>query len=255
LNIFELLVTDPILNLLILLYNVLFSNFGLAIIALTFVLKIITIPLSTPSIKMAKKQKEIAPELKELKDKYGKDKKLMAQKQMELYQKHGINPASGCLPQILQIVIIFSLYNVFIKVLSPEMGGINYINENVYFNFLKFTQGTTLNTSFLYLDLSLPDKTLILPILAAVAQFISSKMLMPQTQAMLDSSKETEGKSDDFMYNMQKQMVFMAPIMTILVGIRFASGLVLYWFVSTLLASATQFILTKRMESDKKLDH
>jgi YidC/Oxa1 family membrane protein insertase len=247
-NIFQLLLTDPLLNLLILFYKLLFNSFGLAIVALTLILKILTLPLSIPSIKMLAKQKDIAGDLAEIKEKYGADKTLFAKKQMELYKKHGINPASGCLPQILQFVILLALYQVFLQFLSFVDSGAVNMNGKLYFDFLKFSETDKINTTFLYLDLAKPDKFYIMPVIAGVAQFVMSKAMMPKAVDKIEETavKQTAEKSDDIMYNMQKQMMYMGPAMTVFLGANFQSGLVFYWFLQTLFSAFSQWILTKK---------
>jgi len=248
-NLFQVILTDPLLNLLIFFYKILFENFGLAIIALTLFLKTILFPLSLPSLKMLKKQNELAEEIAEIKSVYGKDKTLFAKKQMELYQKHGINPASGCLPQILQFAVLIALYNVFLAFLNYLKTDITQINPLLYFDFLKFEAGAKINTAFLYLDLAKPDPYYIMPVLAGIAQFLMSKfMTPPKPVSKLEGQvvAKTSGESDDMMYNMQKQMLYMGPIMTVIIGINFPSGLVFYWFLQTVFQVIPQWILNKR---------
>ena len=111
-NIWQLLLYQPILNALIFLYKVLFNNLGLAIIALTVIVRFALSPIMTNQLKSAKKMQELAPELEKLKRKFKDDKQKLMQAQMELYKNHGVNPASGCLPQIVQLIVLISLYPV-----------------------------------------------------------------------------------------------------------------------------------------------
>ncbi len=214
---------QPITNLLLVLYGALGANMGWAIIALTLILRVILLPFNLPAVKAGVKQKELAPELAKLKEQYGKDKKGFAAAQMELMKKHGFNPLAGCLPQILQIVVLFALYKVFIDVLGR--GGIN--------------------TSFFYLDLGKPDPFVILPILAGVAQFITSKVMMPAVKKGEALAEKTDDNKDDLMYNMQKQMLYFMPVMTVVIGYKLPSGLALYWFVTTLFSLVQQVLLQK----------
>jgi len=238
----------PILNSLVFFYHLLFSNFGLAIIAITVVIRIITYPLSKPMMELSKKQKEIQPELDRLKQKY-KNKQVFAQKQMALYKEKGINPAAGCLPQIIQLIVIIALYRVFTNLLSTNGVMISEINSLLYnFDFLKFAEGAELNTKFLYLNLSNPDQFFILPVLAAVAQYLMSRFTMKTSTKLEKIAKDTPDKTDDVMYNMQNQMVYLMPIMTLVIGYRLPSGLVLYWFVSTLLIVLQYFVSNKRTQ-------
>jgi YidC/Oxa1 family membrane protein insertase len=242
----------PILNLLIALYHFLFSNLGLAIIALTLLIKVVTYPLSKPMLEMSKKQKELQPQLDELKKKYTKKEEL-AQKQMELYKEHGVNPAAGCLPQIIQLIIVIALYRVFTNLLRANGVMVADFNHLLYnFDFLKFPDGAQLNTQFLFWNLAKPDPFYILPVVAAIAQFIMSKYTMKSTKKMEKLAEKTPDKSDDVMYNMQEQMTYMAPIMTLIIGVNLPSGLVFYWFTSTVIALG-QYVLVNRKKAVKPL--
>lgn len=214
------LLYQPILWALLTLSGVLFGNLGLGIIALTLIIRTLLVPLTLPSLKAMQKQRDIQGELSELKSKYKDDKKRLAEEQMKLFQKHGINPAAGCLPQLLQIIILIAMYNAFTTVLNKSTHG--------------------LATSFLYLDLTKPDPFIILPGLSGAAQFWASKLMLPTVKKEEKLAEKTADKSDDIMYNMQEQMLYLAPLMTILIGFKLPSGLVLYWFVTTVFSLIQQ---------------
>lgn len=235
----------PLINLLVLFYKVLFSNFGLAIIAATLLIRTILIPLTLPALKAAQKQKVLSSELDALKKKHKGDKKALAQAQMALYKKHGINPAAGCLPQVIQILILIALYQSFIRLLGNNGPSLSDINANLYFPWLHFSKEAALNTQFLYLDLNHPDKYLILPIAAALSQFALSKLMMPQTKKAEKVAEKTADKSDDMLYTMQEQSLYIMPLMTIFIGWRLPSGLVLYWLATTLFSLGQQIAFKK----------
>lgn len=239
----------PILNLLVFFYHYLGNNMGVAIIMLTIFIKVLLFPLTKPSIEAARKQKELKPEIDKLKKKY-KDKSVFAQKQMELYKEHGANPMAGCLPQIAQFAVIIALYRVFINILKEGTQIIDF-NKDLYFNFLHFTQTEILNTHFLYWNLAIPDKTWVLPILAAGSQFFMSKYMMSSNKTVEETVKNTPDKSDDVMYNMQQQMAYIMPIMTLAIGFKLPSGLLLYWLISTVL-SIVQYKMLNRDSSKKE---
>lgn len=235
-DIWQIALIKPILNSLFL-FDFWFGNLGLAIIFLTLLIKTILVPANIPSIKFSYKKQELDDELNKIKKKY-KDKTEVAQKQMDLYKKHGINPASGCLPNILQLLVLIALYRVFMLLLN----GTGFEDSLFYFSFLKDIE---LNTNFLYLDLTKFDPLYILPVLAAGFQFLMSRSMLPLVQKGEEIAKETPDSSDDVMYNMQQQMMFIAPIMTIVVGSRLPSGLVLYWFISSVYSYLQNIILKK----------
>ena len=234
---------QPIVNLLIIYYRILFQNFGLAIIALTITLRLLLVPFTLPAIRTARKQREIGPLLDEIKEKYPDDKKKQAEEQMNLFKEHGINPAAGCLPQIFQLVVLVALYQAFIRVLGADSQHLNELNNILYINSLKFSEAEQLNVNFLNLNLTIPN--LLLPILAGVSQFLLSKMMIPQTKLGENLALKTEQKSDDVVYGMQHQMQLFMPLMTVIIGWRLPSGLTLYWLVSTL-ASLVQYKFLQR---------
>ena len=96
------------------------QNFGISIIIATIIVRIILLPLTLKQDKSMKAMKKIQPELEALKEKYGNDKQLLNQKTMELYQKHKVNPAGGCLPLIIQLPILFALFGVLRGGIIPE---------------------------------------------------------------------------------------------------------------------------------------
>lgn len=253
-QIWNVLLYQPILNAIILLYGVLFSNLGLAIIALTTIVRGLLIPLTTPQLKSAQKMQAMAPQLADLKKKYKDDKQKLAQAQMELYKQHGINPASGCLPQILQFIILISLYQVFNRVIKSDASLITELNKNLY-PLAKLGEGTVLNLNFLYLNLSKPDLIHIpglvaIPgvfvILATVFQFLSSKMMVPAVKKEEKLSEKTEGKTEDMATAMQKQMLYLFPIMTLIFGYTLPSGVMLYWFVFSLISFVQQLFINRQ---------
>jgi len=252
-SLWQTLLYQPILNALIFLYGILFHNFGLAIMVLTLAIRALLIPLTLPSMRAAQKMKELAPELEKLKKKYGTDKQKMAQAQMELYRQHGANPAAGCLPQIIQLIILIALYQAFIGVLRVDGDVIAKLNGVLYPS-LKLAEGTVINTQFWYLNLAKPDvfrlPSLSFPlpglflILAALTQFLSSKMMMPAVTKLKKEAEKTETKTDDFATNMQSQMLYLFPLMTIFIGFTFPSGLVLYWFIFSLSTLVQQYYIS-----------
>src|SRR3990167_4930683 len=153
-SIFDPILYIPIFNLLVFFYKLFGNNLGLAIIAISVFVKLITYKPTLSQIEFANKQKELQPKLEKLKTKY-KNQQTLAKKQMELYKEHGINPAGGCLPIIAQMIIVIPLYAVFRNIL--ESGGVigEKITSILYkFEYIKLTVGDSLNTSFLYMDLT-----------------------------------------------------------------------------------------------------
>lgn len=250
-EIWNLFLFQPLVSALVLFWKF-FGDLGVSIVVLTIIIRTILIPLTLPAMRAQKKMAELAPEIKRLKEKHASDKQKFAQAQMELYKKAGANPAAGCLPMIVQFVILIALYQAFLQVLQTNGTDVlTKINETVY-PFLQLPSNFNLDFSFLYLNLSKPDLIhvagLPLPgiflILAAISQFFSGKMMAPQIKAEEKEAKKTPGKSDDMMVAMQSQMMYLFPAMTIFIGYGFPSGLVVYWFIFSAYQLIQQYFIS-----------
>jgi YidC/Oxa1 family membrane protein insertase len=250
--------TQPILSALILLYKVLFSNLGLATIVLTAIVRLLLIPLTNPQMKSAQKMQELGPEMEKLKKKFGQDKQKLMQAQMELYKKHGINPAAGCLPQILNLVILISMFQVFNLVMQAGTA-VEKLNKSLY-PFVQLSPPSALNFRFLFFDLSRPDLIHIpgfvalpgiLAILATIFQFLSSKMMMPAAKVQEKEAKATVGQSDDISSMMQKQMLYFFPLMTLVLAYTMPSGVMLYWLVFSLFSLIQQWLVSRSVNKSK----
>jgi YidC/Oxa1 family membrane protein insertase len=248
-NIFAILFTQPLANGLILFYRLLGGNLGLAIIGFSVFLRFVLNPLTRPYMESMKKMKEFGPQLAKLKKKHGGDRQKLLQAQADFYKEKGINPGSGCLPYLLQIVILIALFNVFMRVLSGN--GIVANFNNLLYGPLKLAEDTVLNTRFLYLDMTKPDtvKLAFLPfalpgpllILAALSQALSAKIMSPALEKEEKIAKATTSTSDDFQAAMQSSAVYTFPLLTIIFGLRFPSGLALYWLLFSLFQLFQQY--------------
>ena len=265
-NLWHVFLFQPLVNLLVVFYLLFFKNMGLAIIGLTLVIRLALMPITTKQLKTAQQMKKLAPELEKLKKQYANDKQQFAQEQLKLYKKHGANPASGCLPTIIQFVILIALFQAFNQVLQADGSIIEKLNEVLY-SFLKLSPDTIVNTRFLYLDITKPDVFMLsqpvnlavfkldrLPglflLAAAAVQYFSSKMMIPKKDPVQVAKEKAQAKSgnEDMASMMQQQMVFLAPVMTLVIGFRFASGLVLYWLSFSLFMLVQQLIIKSKQK-------
>jgi YidC/Oxa1 family membrane protein insertase len=246
-NIFTLLLTQPLANGLILFYRILGNNMGLAILAFTAALWVILRPLTTPYMESMKKIKDLTPQLDKLKLKYKDDKMKLAQAQADLYKENKINPGAGCLPYLLQIVILFAFFGMFNQTIATGANITENFNKLLYAP-MKFAENQAINTNFLYLDITKPDTfqnigstslPFALPgpvlILAALVQFLSAKIMQPATKIEKKIAQKTSNSTDDMQVAMQQSMIYTFPLMTLFVGLKFASGLALYWLVFSLM--------------------
>ena len=251
LELWKLLLEYPLLNALIALTRVT-GGLGWSIILLTIGLRLIMTPLVIPSLKASKKMQDLAPDLAALKTQYKDDKQGLIKAQAELYKKNGLNPAAGCLPQIIQILVLIALFNAFNTVLKPNgQSLVEHLNPVLY-AVNKLPSDLRLSTSFYGLELTKPDLIHIpgLPVplpglfvlASALIQFASSKMMMPEVKAAAKVAKSTPNDSDNIMAATQTQMLYMFPLMTIFFGYQFQFGLVLYWLVFSAVSKLHEYI-------------
>lgn len=223
---------------------------GLAIIGFSLFLRFLLNPLTKPYMESMKKMKEFAPQLDKLKRKHKGDRTKQMQAQAEFYRQKNVSPGAGCLPYLLQIVVLIAFFNVFLRTLSPDGDPTLRFNELLYTP-LKFAEGETVNTNFLYMNVTLPD-TLKLPflpfsvpgpilILAAVVQFISAKIMAPVSEVQEKVARKTKGATDDIQVAMQKSMTYTFPLITLFIGMRFPAGLALYWLLFSLWQAYSQY--------------
>jgi len=237
----------PIYNLLVFIYNVIpFGDFGVAIIILTLIIRFLIIPLSRKQIESQKKIQELQPKIKEIQEKYKNDKEKQSRALMEFYKKNKANPLSGCLPMIFQLIFFIAIYRVLLNISNAGL----LVSDQELYPFI--SNPGQINQSFLgiinlsgvlnFNQLTLKEFPQIILVLAtAVIQFIQTKMLMP-TMAKNASSKP------DISQTISKQMLFLGPLLTLFIGLKFQAGLVLYWFTSTVFSVLQQYFLKKKEE-------
>ena len=129
------------------------GNFGVSIIIVTILIKIMLLPLTLKQDKSMKEMKKLQPELEKIKEKYANDKQMLNIKTMELYKEHKVNPLGGCLPLLLQLPILFALFGVLRNGIIPK------------------------DSSFLWLKLSVPDQFYVLPVLNGAVSFFQQKLM------------------------------------------------------------------------------
>jgi YidC/Oxa1 family membrane protein insertase len=251
-EIFNTLIYLPLYNFLIILYNFLWNDLGLAIIALTLIIKIAFIPLSRKQITSQREMQKIQPEIKKLQAKYKDDKETQSKEMMKLYKKHKINPAAGCLPIIIQMVVFITMYKM-LRTLS-QVDSFNVTLDNLY-NFVKAP--THLNEFFLGI-MNLAEPNYFLAFLTAGLQYYQIKMMQENNKKDKDDTKEikkiddkTDGKLD-FSTIMSKQMLIVIPLITLFVGLTFPSGLTLYWLTSTIFIIVQQWVVMNKKNKNKK---
>ena len=243
------IIWQPLINLLVVFYHLLFNNLGLAIIAFTVLVRLVLVPLTLPSMRAMQRLKDYGPELDKLKKKHANDKMKLAQAQADFYKEKGINPAAGCLPQLVQFVILIALFQGFSAVFGAQdiTGKLNEVlypalkiegEVNKYFLGQDLTKPDVFNLSGI--PFAIPGMFLIL---SAYTQFLSSKLMMPVIKKEEKVAKKTEGGVDDAMASTQKYMIYMFPVMTLVFGYQFSLALVLYWATFSAFQMGQQYFM------------
>jgi len=196
-------------------------NWGFSIIILTLIIKIIFFPLTYSSTRSMAKMQELQPKIKALRAKYKKAKqditlrRKMNEEIMRLYKEHGINPAGGCLPMLVQIPIFWGFFRLLVV-------GIEF-RQSPFIFWIK--------------DLSVKDPYYVTPILMGVTQFISQKL----TPTSADPT--------------QAKMMLIMPVVMTIFFMNFQSGLVLYWLTNNVLQIGQQLIMNRLMQKKKRESH
>jgi len=239
LTIFHELVYQPLYNILIFSYNIAWQDFGIAIIVTTVFLKVVMIPLSKKQIQSQKKLQELQPKIKELQKKHKDNKEKQTKALMEFYKKNKTNPFSGCLPLIVQLIFLIAIYRILLNIsaagLSVEAGDLYSFVSNP----------GKINHLFLgIVDMAKPSP--VLAVLAAASQYWQTKLMMAKNKEKKDDIKKDSDDKPDFAQIMTKQMLYLGPLLTLFIGIKFAAGLALYWLVSTLFMVFQQLYIFKK---------
>jgi YidC/Oxa1 family membrane protein insertase len=240
-NFFYTILYQPLFNSLVWLYNsVPGHDFGIAIILLTIIIKAILYPTSVKAVTSQRGLQKLQPQLLELQKKYKDDKEKQAKEIFDLYKREKINPFSGLFLALIQIPILIALYQVFWNGLK--------VSELVKVLYGFVLNPGQINPMFLHLiDLSKPN--IWLAILAGLVQYYQTKMLLPQMSTV------STGKNNvpDFSQVMQKQMVYIFPVFTVIILISLPSALGLYWIISGVFSIVQQYYILKnnKLETSK----
>ncbi len=201
------------------------ENYGLSIVIVTILIRLVLLPLNIKQLKSSKAMQEVQPELKKVREKYSskdaKSQQALQKETMELFQKNGVNPLAGCLPLVVQMPILIAFYHAIMRTAE--------IKEH----------------SFLWFQLGQPDPFYILPIVAAGATFLQQKLMMAGNAGMQQGGQ---------MAAQMTMMLYMMPIMIGVVAIFFPSALALYWVVGNIFMVGQTLLINnpfkKKMEAE-----
>ncbi len=250
------------------------GNYGGALILFTLAIKILLLPLGLKQQKSMTKMQKLQPQLAALQEKYKNDKNALGQETMKLYKKYDVSPAGGCLPLLIQLPILFALYRVIYKPLTYmcHMGAdaISALAKNFNFeltgnmmeqiNLAKLAN--EINFDFLGLDLSLVPsfadwKTLIIPVLAGVTTYLSSKITQwvnkndsskkndepPKKERILSPEQKTSSQNANSAESMTKSMSTIMPIFTAWITYTLPMAMGVYWVASNVFSIGQTVLL------------
>lgn len=218
----------PLYLLLVEAQKILFSEWGLAILVVTVLVRILILPLTIKQLKSSKAMQQLQPEMKIINEKYKDNPQKRQEETMKLFQKSGVNPLAGCLPLIIQMPILFAFYRAIMGVSAGHKAGQPFFGEE--FSFLWIS------------DLSGPDPIYLLPILAAVSTYFQMKMSMMTTP---QSNQQ------------MKMMMNIMPFFILFIGISLPSALALYWVFGNIFSIVQTYFLydiknVRKQEGAKK---
>jgi len=239
---FNVIFTFPIFNILMLLDHV-FGDFGLSIIVLTLVIRLLLFPLTLRQLRSAKATQAIQPLMADIRKKYAKDQRAQYEAMQTLYKEYNIRPLAGCLPLLIQLPVLYGLFYAMREVLTPGSGHllVTDINALIYPFLPKFAAlpsfdlrwFTFLNSSW-FISLANPDPTHILPVMAGIATFAQLRM----------SQARSKSGQKDMMTQQMQIMSFIMPFVTIFIGWGFPAGLALYWTTTSVFSMVQQYFVS-----------
>ncbi len=261
-TVFNTIFFGPIVNLLVLVYKLLIlihipGALGFSIIILTVLIRFLVWPFTASQMKSMQKMASLKPHLDELKTKHKDDKQALAAAQMALYKEHGVNPAGGCLPSLIQIPVFIGLYQSILNMVprgtaAAQAAGLQHINSVLYNPWLHLSSAP--NQSFFGLNLAVAPSDflhqgvflLLIPVLTGALTFVQSKMMAPAQPLKIykdDKPKEIKQKEgmDEAMSSMQGQMTYLMPVMIGYFAFQFPVGLAFYWNTFTIMGIIQQY--------------
>ncbi len=229
-EVWNLVLLQPTLNLLVLLSSVFFGSFGIAIIVVTIIVRLLTLPLTLRQLHATKAMSALAPKMQEIQKKYAKDQEKLRKEIASLYKESGVNPAGCMIPLLIQFPIWIALYQSITRALASSPEELLNLSQNLYA--LPIIQQTVpLNAKFLWLNLGVPDTYFILAILCGASMWVLQKM-------------STLPTADPRQQSMSKTMIWMMPFMFAMFTLMVPSGLGLFWVVSNIIGIIMQYYIT-----------
>lgn len=226
-EIFRLTLIEPMINLLVVLNNVLFGSFGLAIIAFTILVRLVTFPLTLRQLHQTKAMQTLQPRVQEINKKFS-DPKRRQEEMMKVYREAGVNPI-GCLgPLLLQMPILFALF-IAVRRTLPESPEALELLHNYLYDWSYIQNAVPMQDHFLGLDLK-ANGNILMVILVGVTSYVQTKTTVTVT-------------TDERVRQQQQMMSIMMPLMFAWFALTFPNGVSLYWVVSSLIGIGQNILI------------
>ncbi|MGC9397727.1 MAG: YidC/Oxa1 family membrane protein insertase [Anaerolineae bacterium] len=241
------LIVDPITNLLLVFYKLLGGETILAVALLTVLVRLALIPLTLEQQKSAQAQREIQPKLQKLQKKYKHDQERLAQEQMKLYREHGFNPASGCLPLLIQLPLMLGLYQAIMRALAATPLELLNLPAHIYrASWLPHLSSLPpLKSHFLWLDLALPDPYYVLPVLVVVTAWLQQKLISAAAPTTGGSEVDEQAQA------MSQSMQITMPLFMGFISLNYASGLSVYFVISNLIGILQYYFIQRNFNDSE----
>ncbi|MGX4588497.1 YidC/Oxa1 family membrane protein insertase [Paenibacillus chitinolyticus] len=201
----------PLSDLLDFFANSIGNSYGISILIVTIIIRLIVLPLTLKQYKSSKRMQEVQPEMAKIREKFKDNPQKQQEETMKLFQKHGVNPLAGCFPILIQMPILLALYQAIVR------------NPHIF------------SHQFLWMELGKPDPFYVLPILAAATTFIQQKVMSAQNP----------------MNKQMQSIMFIFPVMIFVMSMSFASALPLYWIYSNIFTIVQTYFLYGRSPKTK----
>ncbi|MCA9969758.1 MAG: membrane protein insertase YidC [Anaerolineales bacterium] len=231
-------ILNPMINGLLLLYDLLGNNFILAITVFTILIRLVTLPLNMRQQRSSMRMQEMQPQIQAIQKKYRDN----PQKMQEEFAKVGYNPAeslAGCLPLLIQFPIMIGLYQAIITVLGSTPQALFELTQRVA-PWIDLTALLPIQNQFLWFNMAQPDPLLVLPLLVFGTMFIQQKLLTPQTT-------KTKDNQDNPAAAMTQSMQYTMPIMFGFFALQFPAGLSIYFILSNVIGIGQGYYMRQTM--------
>jgi YidC/Oxa1 family membrane protein insertase len=242
-NIWDTFIITPFVNVLLLIYSYI-GNFGIAIILFTILIRLITHPLMVKQIKSSQAMQNLTQDkrYKDMQEKYKGQKEKLAQAQMELYKEMGVSPFASCLPTLIQLPLIIGLYQSLMRAMSSTPSEMLYLLQHLYEGWFNISTLLPLNTTFLWMNLSQPERLYIPGIEFGIPVMAILVVITSYVQTKLTAPPPDPTNQNAMMTNMMN--IYMPLLMGYLAW-SLSAGLALYFLVSNLIGILQYAMLGK----------